>query len=153
MARWQWRALLVIPLAAVYAACGGGSGQSGATTGPTTGAASSSGDGADAGSGGGGSGGGGGLSLNTANFRTVSVAVTPAGAGTVSDNLAGAGSMLRDCAACAERYRIGTGVVLTARSAAGFVFERWQGDECDGSTSPSCAFTVERPVRLSAVFR
>jgi hypothetical protein len=134
--------VLVIGLALALAACDG-SGSGGSPASPTR-----------SGEGGGGNGGGSsGGSLSTRSFRTVAVTAAPPGAGRVSDNLAELGSAIRDCASCRERYRVGTPVVLTATPAGDARFDRWQGGPCEGSPSPSCAFTVSSDLELTAVFR
>ncbi len=93
-----------------------------------------------------------GASLNMTRFRTLVVSVSPDGAGTVSDDFGSAGSAVRECVACRQRYRLGTRVVLTATPAPSTRFTRWQGDACDGTASPTCILTVDRDLRVTAVF-
>ncbi len=70
----------------------------------------------------------------------------------MSDNFGSQGSAVQACVACQQRYRLGTRVVLTATPAPGVSFTRWQGDACDGSTAPRCELTVDRTLRVAAVF-
>jgi Divergent InlB B-repeat domain len=143
----------ILLVAATLAGCdGGGGGQSTVSSGgappPTT--PSPPGAGGDGGSCGSG---GGSASLNTTRFRTLTVSVTPPNGGTVSDNFEDHGSAIQQCTACSERYQIGTRVVLTARAAPGFRFDRWQGPVCEGSASPTCALVMEQATGMTAVFR
>lgn len=84
-------------------------------------------------------------------LRRVDVAVTPANSGTVSDSIDG--SAVDACSACRQRYRAGTEVVFTAQAAPDFVFDRWQGGVCDGSSALHCRFAVADSGRVTAIFR
>lgn len=53
---------------------------------------------------------------------------------------------------CSESFVTGTAVTLSANQSAGYVFKRWAGDECNGSTNPSCAFTVNSAKNVAAEF-
>jgi predicted small secreted protein len=144
----------ILLVAATLAGCdGGGGGQSTVSSGgapPPTTPSPPGGAGGDGGSGGSG---GGSASLNTTRFRALTVSVTPPNGGTVSDNFEDHGSAIQQCTACSERYQLGTRVVLTARAAPGFRFDRWQGSVCTGSVSPTCALVMEQATGMTAVFR
>lgn len=143
--------ILLLLVVAALTGCGNssGGGQSAAASGGTATASSPPGGGEAGGSGGSG---GATASLNTTRFRSLTVSVMPPDGGTVSDNFEDYGSAVQQCTACSERYQAGSRVVLTARAAPGFRFDRWQGPDCQGSAAPTCALVIEQTTRMTAAF-
>jgi PKD repeat protein len=54
---------------------------------------------------------------------------------------------------CAQSYRVGTVVELTATPAADSVFVGWTAGECTGSSSPTCSVTMDQARATRATFR
>jgi hypothetical protein len=103
----------------------------------------------------------------TATFQlepTISVGLQGAGKGTVTATVASAtSSVLRAFTVpiaplfvclptCSAQVSPGTKVVLTPTPAAGSTFAGWNGEPCAG-TPEECGVTVQRSLKVSAIFR
>ncbi len=53
---------------------------------------------------------------------------------------------------CAQSYTKNSTIALTATPMGGYMFDHWQGDVCNMSSSSSCSFTLTADVTVSAVY-
>lgn len=80
---------------------------------------------------------------------------------TVTKNIAAGGSVTSNpagincgtaCSSTSYNYAQNTTVTLTASAASGYTFTGWSGDECVGSTSPTCTVSMTSSKRVEANF-
>lgn len=89
------------------------------------------------------------FSANSAPLSKFAVTVTNGGGGEVTSTPAG----IACGATCSEEFEETKKVVLSATAEAGHKFVEWTGEECAGSTSTTCEFTMPaQAVAVTATF-
>lgn len=88
----------------------------------------------------------------TACSATLTVTTNQQGDGRVSSQPNGIDCSTHDYRPCTVNWPIGTQVMLQAQHSSSTSFGHWSGGACDGSSNPSCSFTLSGPVMINASF-